>query len=364
VPLFTLVLVPIVLLGTLCAAVSVELGSAVLGFASQLLDACWPVFEWLARQPLAMWYLPDMPAMQYLLLGIGALLFVLPNAWPIRIAATFLCVPALVFSPPTPELGDYELSLLDVGQGLAVVVKTRSHTLVYDAGPSFRTGRDTGELVVLPFLRSRGIRWIDRLVISHGDLDHQGGMQSLLSGMPTRSILLGPSVVPTSVEELGGRLERCSIGQRWRWDGVVFEILHPLPTVVSSSDNDSSCVVRIVGRAGTSLLTGDIEAGAEEELLDRDLPKADIVVIAHHGSRSSSTEAFVQRTSPKLALVSAGYRNRWNFPKSDVTQRWREIGARVESTIDSGAIEVSVDAENGIVVRHHRREHRHYWSPR
>jgi competence protein ComEC len=365
VPLFTLVLVPLVLFGTLCAAVSVELGSTVLGFASQLLDACWPVFEWLARQPLAMWYLPNMPVAHYVFLGVGALLFVLPTVWPLRIAATFLCVPALVFTPPMPTVGDYELSLLDVGQGLAVVVRTRSHTLVYDAGPSFRTGRDTGELVVLPYLRSRGVRWIDRLVISHGDLDHQGGMQSLLTNMSTRSILLGPSVVQgPSVAKLGDRPERCTIGQQWSWDGVLFEILHPGRGVGSSSDNDTSCVVRIVGRAGTALLTGDIEAEAERELLERGVQRTDIVVIAHHGSRSSSTEPFVTRTSPKLALVSAGYRNRWNFPRSDVTQRWRDVGAQVESTIESGAIAVSVAAEKGIVVRHYRREHRRYWSSR
>jgi competence protein ComEC len=358
VPLFTLILTPLVLVGTACASVSIELGRVVLNLASQVLAACWPALEWLAAQPLAMWYLPEMSAGRYALLAIGALLFVLPCALPLRIAALFLCVPALTFRPASPSIGDYELTVLDVGQGLSIVVRTHSHTLVYDAGPAFRTGRDTGELVVLPFLRNRGVKSLDRLMISHGDLDHQGGMQSVLNGMPTHSVIVGPSVHAPSV-----RSQPCIAGQTWSWDDVSFEIVHPL-SGASAKDNDTSCVLRISARAGSTLVTGDIEADGEQDIVARDPRSADIVVIAHHGSRTSSIDEFVRMTQPSLGLVSAGYRNRWNFPKADVVQRWRDAGAQVISTIDSGAIDVSVSSETGISVRHYRLDHHRYWSPR
>lgn len=358
VPLFTLVVVPLVLIGTALAAVSLDAGSWVLSFAVKLLEWCWPGLQWLSEQPLAMWYLPSMPLPVYGLLAFGTLLFVLPAAVPMRIVAFALCIPAATFLPSRPPVGGYDVAMLDVGQGLALVVRTHAHTLVYDAGPAFRTGRDTGELVVLPYLRHQGVRVIDRLVISHGDLDHEGGMQSLLRGMKTRSILVGPSV-----EGMPARAARCERGQRWVWDEVVFEIVHP-SSGAGGSDNDTSCVLRVIGAGRTTLVTGDIEASGESALVAAASNIADIITIAHHGSRTSSTPEFVATTSAALALVSAGYRNRWSFPKSDVIARWKEAGATVESTIDSGALEVSIRLNEPMSVRHFRRERRRYWTAR
>jgi competence protein ComEC len=358
VPLFTLVLVPLVLIGTAVASVSLEAGSWLLHWSAQLLETCWPVMQWLARQPLAMWHLPEMPWSHHALLAAGTLLLVLPGPLPLRCAAAALCLPAALFQPPAPEHGAYELAMLDVGQGLAIVIRTQSHTLVYDAGPAFRTGRDAGELVLLPYLRTRGVRTIDRLVISHGDLDHEGGAKSLLLGVPIRSLLVGPSV------QTAAHAAQCLDGQRWTWDGVVFEILHPGAGIAGASDNDTSCVLKVTGEGGTALITGDIEADAEAELLARSAVRADIVTVAHHGSSSSSTAAFVAGTRAQLALVSAGYRNRWNFPRPDVVERWRAAGAEVVATIDSGAIELSVRPNQPIAMRRFRDEHRRYWSSR
>jgi competence protein ComEC len=280
-----------------------------------------------------------------------------PAAWPTRFAAAFLCAPILMYRPSAPAPGDFDLAVLDVGQGLAIVVRTHGHALVYDAGPAFRTGRDTGELVVVPYLRARGIRSLDRLVISHGDLDHQGGMRSVVRSIRTDSLLLGPSVhgAPFAAE-------RCTAGQRWQWDEVTFDVLHPQDPGMAS-DNDTSCVLRITGKSGSAILTGDIEATAELQLIERGLPAADVVIVAHHGSRSSSTGAFVAATQPKLAIVSAGYRNRWGFPKPAVTERWQAAGAKVLSTIDTGAIEIAMTRQ-GQIVREYRREHPKYWSSR
>jgi len=262
--------------------------------------------------------------------------------------------------PPRPAPGAFELDVLDVGQGLAVVVRTHLHTLVYDTGPAFRTGRDTGELVVLPFLRSAGIRSVDALMVSHGDLDHSGGMRSLLQGMPTRIVTAGPSVtsLPATVASTP-----CMRGQRWQWEGVVFEVLHP-GAAHDDDDNNSSCVLRISGAAHSVLLTGDIERPAELALVARGLPATDVVVVAHHGSRSSSTDEWVAAAQAKIAIFSAGYRNQWGFPRPEVVQRWQSSGARTMSTIDAGAIAVAVEPGRSLQVREYRREHRRYWSAR
>ncbi|HEY8539291.1 MAG TPA: DNA internalization-related competence protein ComEC/Rec2 [Steroidobacteraceae bacterium] len=358
IPLFTLVVVPLTLIGTATACAVPEVGSVLLGGAAKLLEWAWPFLSWLAARPLAMWYFPDLPLLQAALLASGALLLVLPGAWPMRIAALALCLPAVLYYPEPPARGAYELAVLDVGQGLAIVVRTHRHTLVYDAGPAFRSGRDTGELVVWPYLRARGIRRVDRLVISHGDLDHQGGMRSILDNMKTLSLSLGPSVNSAGIDA-----ERCAAGQRWQWDEVEFEVLHP-DASNAYTDNDSSCVLLVKGRGGTALLTGDIEAAAEAEVLARGLGRIDVLVIPHHGSRSSSTDDFVEKTSPRLALVSAGYRNRWGFPRREVVERWQSVGATIASTVESGAIEVSVPTHGQIAVRHHRREHPRYWASR
>ncbi|MFL6617825.1 MAG: DNA internalization-related competence protein ComEC/Rec2 [Povalibacter sp.] len=194
VPLFSLLIVPSVLLGTAAAALSPYLGAYVLWLPVKLLDSAWPILEWCARSSFALWHFPQFPLAVHAALFIGALLLIFPGISATRIAAAVLCVPALTWRPETPEFGEARLTVLDVGQGLASVIQTHSHVLVYDTGPKFRSGRDTGELVVLPYLYSQGTRSIDALMISHGDLDHAGGMKSILKGLPVRRLLVGPSV--------------------------------------------------------------------------------------------------------------------------------------------------------------------------
>lgn len=356
VPLFTLIVVPAVLLGALVSSVSVSAGGVLLALPSWLLDAVWPLFDWAASQPLSVWHCPRPSALASIALVAGVLLLVLPGIWPTRIAGVLLCLPAFMSRPPAPAAGDFEFALLDVGQGLSAVVRTQSHVLVYDTGPAFQTGRDTGELVVLPYLRERGVRRVDTLVISHGDLDHRGGMHSIIEGMPVERIVAGPSV-----QEAPARTIRCRRGQRWMWDGVEFDMLHPV-NLTYERDNDSSCVLRVRGRAGSVLLTGDIEADAESALVNAGLGSADVVIGPHHGSRTSSTAAFVHASRPRLALFPAGYRNRWGLPKEDVVSRWSETGARTFTTADSGAIEISFDSRQPLLAREYRRTHRRYWQ--
>ncbi|HEY6644908.1 DNA internalization-related competence protein ComEC/Rec2 [Povalibacter sp.] len=359
VPLFTLIIVPLLLAGSLLAALWMPAGALVLSGVAQLLNWIWPAFEQAAALPLAMWHFPALPLPVQLALLCGALAFVLPGVAPTRAAAALLCLPALIWRPAAPGEGDFRITLLDVGQGLATVVRTHSHVLVFDAGPAFRSGRDTGEMVVLPYLRSQGLRKVDTLMVSHGDLDHQGGMVSIIDGMRVERLLAGPSVSQASMPA-----DVCAMGQAWRWDAVDFEILHPAPDAAGHSDNESSCVLRVSGIGGNALLTGDIQYESEAALVSAGLGQIDIVVAPHHGSRTSSTPVFVEATTPGFVLFAVGYRNRWGFPKPDVVERWQGSGARVFSTPRSGAIEIDVAADGVRPPREFRQEHPRYWRAR
>jgi competence protein ComEC len=355
IPLFTLVLVPTVLLGACAASIWPPAGEWVLALPALVMQWTWPLLQWLARWPLALWHFPQPPVPAFVALVLGVLLLVAPGIWPTRLAGILLCLPVALHRVPGPAVGNFEVAMLDVGQGLAVVVRTQAHVLVYDAGPAFPAGRDAGELAVLPYLRYYGVRRVDALVVSHGDLDHRGGANSVLGGVPVARVLAGPSVGP-----LAQARAPCRRGQRWIWDGVQFEMLHPARSA-RASDNDSSCVLRIHSGAGSVLLAGDVEAVAESEIVDNGLPRTTVVAVPHHGSRTSSTTRFVAAAHPALALVSAGYRNRWGLPRREIAERWRAAGARVLTTADSGAIEIAFTAGRPPLACEYRQTRRRYW---
>jgi competence protein ComEC len=364
IPTFTLLIVPGVLIGTLGAMIHPSLGAPLLKVPLLLLDAGWPALEWLAQLPLAVWHAPQPSAPTFIALLIGVLLLISPAIWPLRLTGALLCLPMMFYRAPTPAPGTFELTVLDVGQGLAAVVRTHSRTLVYDTGPSYQSGRSAAELAVLPFLRYRDVRSIDLLMVSHGDQDHSGGLSDLLAGAPVRAVAVGPSVDNAPSTSTG-----CVRGQQWRWDGVWFTVLHPEghsgEQTFPESGNNSSCVLLIQGRDGSALLTGDIEADAERQLVARGLPRATVVVAPHHGSDTSSSSLFVAAVRPDVTIFSTGYRNRWNFPRPAVLSRWQEAGARCYDTAASGAISVAfeprMDAAN-VQVREQRHTQRRYWS--
>jgi len=358
IPFFSLLIVPLVLIGTLLAACSLELGSAVLGVAATLLDRSWPALEWLATSPFATLHVAEPGAAVLAALTVTALLAVAPVPWPVRTLACVGAAALLLRTPaPVPE-GTLEVAVLDVGQGLAVVVRTQTHTLVYDTGPAFRSGRDTGELVVLPYLHAFGVRRIDRLILSHGDLDHVGGVEAVTSAMFVGTLIAGPSVV-----ERDRPIERCKRGDAWHWDGVHFRFLHPVTSDKKADrDNDTSCVLEIAVGTERVLLTGDIEARAEQQIVDRALARSATVLVApHHGSRTSSSQRFVAATRPQVVVFSAGHRNRWGFPLADVEQRWRDAGSLTLRTATSGAVLVRIDRSGITRLEEFRRVHRRYW---
>ena len=340
IPLYTLLIVPAVLVSCAVAMASGVAGAVLLGWTGRLIEATWPLLAVPASWPLATWSIAGLDGVAWGALVLGTLAALSPLPIVGRIAGGALIAAACLWRPaPVPD-GAARVTILDVGQGLSVVVETRGHTLVYDAGPSFRTGSDTGQLVVVPFLKSRGIRTVDRVVVSHDDDDHKGGAGSVLALMKARALTLGPSLPAGALDDNRGRVTRdtCRRGDSWAWDGVGFRWVHP-GDVRFERDNDSSCVLLVSAGGHTVLLTGDIEAEAERELVhEGGLAVVDIVVVPHHGSRTSSTQDFVAALRPRWAVYAVGYRNRWNFPVQRVVERWEQAGAQGVRTSDGGAI--------------------------
>jgi competence protein ComEC len=336
IPLYTLLIVPAIMVGTALAMAVPTAGAAALGGIAAVIEVTWPLISTPAAWPVATWGVASLPAWGWIVLVAGAVAAILPLPAPGRVAGALIVAAICAWRAAPPPPGSAHFALLDVGQGLAAVVETRRHVLVYDTGPAFRSGADTGSLVVEPYLRSRGLRQVDMLVASHDDGDHAGGSASL-AGLTTvrRFVASGQALDGIGV----GRAERCHTGIRWTWDGVDFEWLHPASPLLSK-DNDRSCVLLV--RAGNEalLLTGDIQQDAETEMLARGLPAGiTMVVVPHHGSRTSSGQGLVDAIQPRWALVPAGYRNRWGFPASSVVQRWSASGAQLLNTATSGAIE-------------------------
>ena len=256
----------------------------------------------------------------------------LPPGVPGRLVAWLGALGVVLWRPVSLPGSCVRLDMLDVGQGLAVVVQTRHHVLLYDSGPSYRGGGSAARSVVLPFLAHRGIDSLDRLVISHADNDHAGGLPFLLADVAVDRVLAGESLPQAP------GADACAAAAPWHWDGVRFDLLHPRAGD-GLAGNDASCVLLVSAGGRRALLTGDIEADAEARLVRRRvLPRAEWLSMPHHGSRTSSTAAFVQAVQPRVAVVSSGYGNRWGMPMPDITARWRAAGASVINTAESGAV--------------------------
>jgi competence protein ComEC len=293
----------------------------------------------------------------------GAMMLLLPKGVPGRWLGLLCFSPLLFASPAGPAKGELWFTLLDVGQGLSVVVRTQEHTLIYDTGPSFSEQFDTGSAVIVPYLRQVGVRAIDRLIISHSDNDHLGGARSLLKHYEAGEVLVAGS---ERIQIPGAKL--CVRGQQWRWDGIEFSIIYPdqdKKRLNRISNNNDSCILRIVAPGGTILLTGDIEKQAEKDLLNDPAVEltADILVVPHHGSKTSSTHGFIRAVDPEFALFPVGYRNRYRLPSQEIVKRYGQYQARMLDTASHGAITLRLEPEAGITeIDAYRYTGRHYWN--
>jgi competence protein ComEC len=356
VPVFGTVTVPATLLGLALPWPLHGLGDDLLRIAAGSLQLIDLLIAAAAALPMAATRVAALEGGAIAWLALTPLWVLLPRGWPCRGLAWLAAALVLTWTPPRPEDGCARVTVLDVGQGLAVSVETRSQNLLYDTGPSYRDGGSAAESVVLPYLWSRGVRRLSDVVVSHADLDHAGGFAAVAAALPVGRVFAGESA------GLPAGTLRCAKGVSWQLDGVHFRFLYPLPRTAASG-NDASCVLQVSTGRYRLLLPGDIERKAERHLLEAGMPgPVDVVIAPHHGSTTSSTAAFVRALRPSLVLVSAGYRNRWSLPDETVVERWERAGATVVSTAASGAIRFAMCREQGISpILREREEQRRIW---
>ena len=354
VPLFAFIVVPFTMLAALTSLwLPTAVTEMLLVIPTFVFDCLWQLLQWIADSvPLGNVAVSG-PVM--LVSAIGAAILLLPGAVPARWLGLLAFLP-IVFPPTQNEkrMGEFSLTLLDVGQGLSAVVQTRNHTLVYDTGPRFSPQFDTGKAVVAPYLRYSGVTIIDTLMISHGDNDHVGGAQSLMKEVPAKKVFGSLSTGLTNVES-------CFQGLSWTWDKVGFEVISP-PQHHTPHGNNGSCVLRISSNHGSLLLTGDIEREQEEWLVDNYDKKldSDVLVVPHHGSRTSSSAKFIEQVSPVVALFPVGYRNRYRHPNGRVVNRYRIHGSDILTTASAGAITMTF-GEKGLSSSGYRQQNRRFW---
>ena len=355
IPWWSLVVVPACLLGVAAETLHTGWGTPAWWLAGHAFEPSWRLFAWLAQGRFALWWLPEGAWFALPLAVLGAFWLLLPRGVPGKPLAALLWLPLLLPDLDLPREGEATVTTLDVGQGLSVLVRTRGHALLFDTGPAVADGFDAGERVVVPALHALGVHRLDRIMVSHGDADHAGGLDAVRRELPALEVL-GPAGAPIPLQTA------CRAGQAWAWDGLRFEVLHPARGFPYLR-NESSCVLRVDTAHGAVLLTGDIGQVIERGLL-RTRPaalKAQVVLVAHHGSSESSDPGFVRTTGARLALVSAGADNRFGHPQRQVVRRWQGEGAEVLNTADSGALSVWLRAE-GLSVRERRRWRARLWD--
>ena len=361
IPLVSLIVVPLTLFGAIVP------WSLPLWLAHFTLALTMHVLEWLNALPQAVWTQHAPPVWSIPVAMLGVIWILLPRGFPARWLGLILILP-LFFSPRSQlPNGVLSLTVFDVGQGLSVAAQTRNHALLYDTGPDFSGDADSGNRILVPALRGMGVSRLDDLILSHDDIDHTGGTASLLESIPVAEVITS---LPPDRSWLAdaGKITPCADGQRWDWDGVSFEMLHPAAEQRADEgrqyDNDKSCVLRISTGTQQVLLVGDMEYLTEQRLLKLhpDKLKTTVLVAPHHGSKTSSGEDFVAAAQPEYAIFTVGYRNRFRHPRPEVVARYAATGAKILRTEESGAILIRINPQN-LQVETLRQSQPRYWHP-
>ena len=353
IPWISLAVVPLCLLGIGLWPASESAAAICWQGAAALMDLLWTGLETVAAWPRALIWLPEPGLAAILLASLGAFWWLLPRGVPGKPLALLLLLPMLLPRLDRPGPGEADVLLLDVGQGLSVLVLTRDHALLYDAGPAMPRGLDLGETVVVPALRAVGLRQLDRLVLSHGDNDHAGGAGAVLSAFPATRVYAPFGAGPPQASV-------CQTGLHWNWDGVDFTVLHP-PPHFPYQRNESSCVLRIDAAGASALLPGDIGRHVETRLVRHSWVAADLLLVPHHGSDSSSSLDFIAAVRPTLALAGLGQDNRFRMPKPVVLGRYQRYGVAWHDTAGSGAIRLRLGVHGPGPVHRLRQERPRYW---
>jgi competence protein ComEC len=355
IPWVTLVLTPLALLGAACAPLW--------NLAAGATGAMLAVLGWLAQWPLASLAHAAVPWALGGAALAGAVLLVLRLPLGLRLLGLPLLLPALFWQPARPAPGQFDLLAADIGQGNAVLLRTAGHSLLYDTGPRHGQDSDAGHRVLVPLLRALGER-LDRVVVSHADSDHSGGAATVLAAQPQASLLASlPEGHALAVRHAA---TPCAAGQRWEWDGVRFEVVHPpVPAARDAKPNTVSCVLRVAAQGRAVLLAGDIEQAQELQLVASGVDlRADLLLVPHHGSKTSSSDALLRAVAPRFALVQAGYRNRFGHPAPLVVQRLQGHGATVVDSPACGAAQWRSDRpEHMDCARARQPRYWHHWLP-
>lgn len=360
IPWVSFLVVPFSLLGALSLIIWPALGSCLLKVAAYLMAMLWPLLEKLNQTSLAVWQAEIQSPVILLALLLGMLLLLAPRGFPGRYLGIIGILPLFCIPGLEVEHGKAYVTVLDVGQGLATVVETKNHVLVFDTGPKLSSYFNTGEQVILPFLAARQRKAIDALVISHGDTDHAGGAHALLQSVPVRKIITSEPALFVKEKAM-----MCYANQRWEWDGVSFEMLHPA-AIFSKKRNDHSCVLHIKTAKQSVLLTADIEAPSEKKLIESIGKKlhSTVMLVPHHGSSTSSTLEFIRTVNPQYAIIPVGYRNAYGHPKPEVVARYQKEGIIVLETVYDGAISFILEDTAPLptlLLKRYRRENKRYW---
>lgn len=363
IPLVSFVVTPLSLVGSLLPA---PLSTIVLGIAHLVMEGLAALLGWLGNLRLAVWTAPVPEPWMFAFALAGTVWMLAPRGWPVRWIGIAGWLPMLANLPTHPPEGGMHVTAFDVGQGTALLIETPNHRLLYDTGPQYSPESNGGNRVILPYLRARGIESLDGVMVSHSDVDHAGGALDILDAVKTgwvaSSLWSDHPIVSASPSH-----QRCAAGQSWHWDGIRFDVLHPTSESYADTSlkaNARSCTLRITSGKHAILLAGDIEAAQEAQLLTR-APnglQSHVLLAPHHGSGTSSTQAFLTGVGPGVALFQVGYRNRYRHPKAEVVERYAKMGVKRLRTDESGAVTFRFGTT--MEATEYRREHARYWHLR
>ncbi|HEY7986702.1 MAG TPA: DNA internalization-related competence protein ComEC/Rec2 [Methylophilaceae bacterium] len=359
IPMISLLITPLTLLGAVLPFDFILLA------AHQLMQWCMYLLQPLSDLPDAVWQQAIPPWWALIFAMLGTLWILLPRGFSARWLGLIYCAPLFLVVPETPAIGSMKIAVLDVGQGLSVVVQTAHHALLYDTGPSYSADADSGNRIIVPYLRAAGISHLDGMMVTHNDNDHSGGAISVLQEVPVGWFA---SSLPAdhAIVAVAPQPRRCYAGQQWQWDGVSFEMLHPTwqsYDIEKLKDNDRGCVLKVTSRFGTLLLPADIESPSEQMLVETqpDALIADVLVVPHHGSKTSSTPDFIAHVHPLIAIFTTGYRNRFGHPKPEIVERYKDSGSRMYRSDQDGAILLDFGVK-GISANAWRKTAHRYWD--
>ena len=382
IPVISLAVVPLAIFGSVLPFDFI-LQDFILQSAHLIFEMCMQGLSYLSNLPT--WQQAAPPVWAMLLALLGVIWLLLPRGFPQRWLGLILLLPLFFVQVETPNMGEMRATVLDVGQGLAVVVQTKNHTLLYDAGPKFSAQSDAGSRIVVPFLRGQGVKKLDGFMLSHDDADHTGGAAAVLSQLPVNWLMSSFDTAEINTQK---KSIQCFSGQSWQWDKVKFEVLYPSlesDENIEIKDNNRSCVIKVSSQFGSILLAGDIEKEAENALLDNDIEsdaleanthaasgdanfsrintslKSDVLIAPHHGSKTSSTSKFVQSVGAKHVIFTVGYLNRFKHPKPMIEKRFEESGALTYRSDYHGALSIQFNRKKNIAVEALRQSQPRYW---